>query len=447
MNTTNTQNHNKHHKGEKSADVDVQIRLYPLKKDSDDDTKESSEATISVIVDDTKKGTDDNLYKVSIPYMDKLELEAETWISNIITLNNAIFERKGWTGADHLMQRFQKYQRFLRKRALIDFMSCQTQARKEILDSYNWDEDEEDERDSPINTIREKDMKEFLSWLELDSTLQGMGYLLDSDENTDETYEEAKEQCFQDFEQYVYWYMGQKLFKGHRSTYTDHKKYFMNFLSKPYDESIVDFNNKMREYATSFAYLQPPSRKNCSNAADALWEKRKLLEEEEIREAIFDALPKSYRDYINTTYDQDYQSMEEIEFLEAMTAYEVIDDGIKKEKSAARARQKEANKQEAKKRDTERKAAKRSDSSSKRDNRNQSKRPKRHCSHCEKAGRDKYWTHNTEDCGFLKRESAGEAKKKESNTLEELLAATKAQAAEISKLKKKLSSYTGSESD
>ena len=203
----------------------------------------------------------------------------------------------------------------------------------------------------------------------------------------------------------------------------------------------------MREYATSFAYLQPPSRKNCSKAADALWDKRTLLEEEEIREAIFDSLPKSYRDYINTTYDQDYQSMDEIEFLEAMTAYEVIDDGIKKEKSAARARQKEANKQEAKQRNTERKAGKRSDSSGRKDNHNQSKRPKRHCTHCENAGRDKYWTHNTEDCGFLKRENGGDAKKKESNTLEELLAVTKAQTAEISKLKKKLSSYTGSDSD
>ena len=103
--------------------------MYPVKK-----LDEISYAKISVIFDETKKGTDDNLIKVEVPFMDKLELEAEQWLSNVLFLENTVFGRKNWLGGEHIGKRFQKYQDFLRKRALKDFSDCQKRA---MYDMYN----------------------------------------------------------------------------------------------------------------------------------------------------------------------------------------------------------------------------------------------------------------------------------------------------------------------
>ena len=126
-NNNNKSNKNQKHRGENRSGVTTQIRLYPLKKDQDDKTKETSYARISVIFDESKKGTEDNLIKIEVPFIEKLELEAEQWLANLIYLKSTIFERKDWVDGKHLMKRFQKYQDFLRKRALKDFGECQKQ--------------------------------------------------------------------------------------------------------------------------------------------------------------------------------------------------------------------------------------------------------------------------------------------------------------------------------
>ena len=90
-NSKSTKNQNQKHQTENRPGVTTQIRLYPVKKPD-----EISYAKISVIFDETKKGTDDNLIKVEVPFMDRLELEAEQWLSNVVFLETQSSE--GRTG-------------------------------------------------------------------------------------------------------------------------------------------------------------------------------------------------------------------------------------------------------------------------------------------------------------------------------------------------------------
>ena len=90
---------NERHSGENVAGVTVQMRFIPLK--ADPEPKEQT-ATILVHVDDTQRGTPDNLQELKLPIISKLDAEGETFIQNKIKLITLIFDPKGWTKADSL---------------------------------------------------------------------------------------------------------------------------------------------------------------------------------------------------------------------------------------------------------------------------------------------------------------------------------------------------------
>ena len=93
MNTKNK------HSGESVAGVTVQMRFIPLKMDPE---QKEQLATILVRVDNTQKGTPDNLQELKLPIISKLDSKGETFIQNKIKLITTIFCPKGWTKVDSL---------------------------------------------------------------------------------------------------------------------------------------------------------------------------------------------------------------------------------------------------------------------------------------------------------------------------------------------------------
>ena len=91
--------------GESVAGVTVKIRFVPLKVE---DELNYEPTTISVCVDDTKRGTPNNLMNLVIPMLPKLDHEGEIFVQNKIRLINTIFEPKGWTSAESLPTRLEK---------------------------------------------------------------------------------------------------------------------------------------------------------------------------------------------------------------------------------------------------------------------------------------------------------------------------------------------------
>ena len=110
------------HSGENVASVTVQMRFIPLKTDPE---QQKPLTTILVRVDDTQKGTPDNLQELKLPKIQKLALEGETFIKNKVKLIDTIFTPKGWTGPNSLTKRLEKYAIFMTNKANTDFIICQ----------------------------------------------------------------------------------------------------------------------------------------------------------------------------------------------------------------------------------------------------------------------------------------------------------------------------------
>ena len=91
--------------------------------------KERQITTISTCVNDTQKGTPDNLRKVKLQIITKLELEGGTFVLNKIVLINTIFHPKGWIKVESLPKRLEKHAKFMTNQAKTDFMISQRKTR------------------------------------------------------------------------------------------------------------------------------------------------------------------------------------------------------------------------------------------------------------------------------------------------------------------------------
>ena len=398
----------KKHTGESVAGVTVQVRFVPLKADKDVPEHEIKKATISVRVDDTLKGTPDNLRELELPMISKLELEGETFVLNKIKLVNTIFHPKGWTKADSLTKRLEKYAMFMEDRAKSDFMICQRKARAEFIEFYKFQQ-----KETEFANLLRTQGEEFLTWLKDAKTLFKLEYV-ESINADQEDLDEAYEMAVADYEKAILYFCGQKLWKNHRSTFREHLRYYQNTITKPFNMPIVDFNDRMREYGDILRHLQPPAKKGNKKSADANWDALTSITEEDVRTATFDALPEPYKTHIEGNYESDFRDMDEIDFLEAMISFETLDQArlskLKKEKEqkkkTAAASKKQAGKRKTEDNDEPRKSHKRAYGKA------SYRKQKKYCSHCKEHG-GKYWTHDTEEC-FLKN------KGKESNAIEDM---------------------------
>ena len=416
------------HSGENTAGVTVQIRFVPLKVENE---KERRTAKISVLVDDEKKGTPDNIRSLELPMICKLELEGETFVLNKIKLTNTIFHPKGWTKADSLIARLEKYSMFMENRAKSDFMICQRKARSEYVEFYEFPAKE----NSKANLLKTQ-QDEFLEWLAEAKTLMKLEYITSLTVDQDEVLA-AFEAAVRDYENSITYFCGQKLWKDHRNTFREHKKYFYNKIAKPFTMSVVDFNDRMREYGDTLRYLQPPSRKGSKKSADADWAALECISEEDIHTATYDALPKEYKTHIEGQYETDFRDMDEIEFLESMLAFEVIDKGRlalreqdkKKKESSKKSRKRSADAEDGT--PAKRQKYKGVERSGKYKN-----NEKKFCKNC-KESNGKYWTHDTDEC-FVK--DRAERQKKESNAMDVMQKQMTEMTSVIQSLKSKLSS-------
>jgi hypothetical protein len=161
--------------------------------------------------------------------------------------------------------------------------------------------------------------------------------------------------------------------------------------------SIVDFNNRMKEYGKLLRHLPPPSTKCCNTFRGARWDEVSLTDSE-IRCAIYDALPPDYKTYLRCNFRADWDEMNDQEFLDAMMSYEYIDQ---------KKRRKWEEKQEIDilltqkiaKKETKGGQRKRPYAKMSVDARQWSPWRRKFCQHCKDID-GKWWTHNTDECYF-----------------------------------------------
>ena len=198
--------------------------------------------------------------------------------------------------------------------AKTDFIICQCGARGEFLSYFK-----KYEAQQTFNLTSNE--SKFLTQLKQPKILNKLGYVLK--EPDDNKIDLAFEEAIEDYEKSIMYFAGIKLWSNHRSTFREHKKYYGNCLTKLFIMSIVNFNNRMKQYGELLHYLPPPSWRKCKKSADADWDERKVTKNE-IRVVTYDALPQDYQTHINSQYKADWQDMDDTDFLDAMLSYDCL---------------------------------------------------------------------------------------------------------------------------
>ena len=158
----------------------------------------------------------------------------------------------------------------------------------------------------------------FLEWLRLKTTLKKLRYA--DNHSEDDKVKLAYKNAVMDYERDIMYNVGTKLWHNHRTAFREHKKYYYNQLRKPFSMTVANFSNFMREYRALLRHLPPLSSKIVTKSFDAKWGAMEITNEE-IRAAIYNALPEDYKTHITYQCKADWQNMDENEFLNAMLAY------------------------------------------------------------------------------------------------------------------------------
>ena len=97
---------------------------------------------------------------------------------------------------------------------------------------------------------------------------------------------------------------------------------------------IISYYDRMKEYGDTLRYLQRPSKKGRKQSSNAQWGALLSVSNEDIRTAMFDALPPDYKTRITRQLEEDFRSMDNIEFLKVMLSYETIDKAHRAERNS-----------------------------------------------------------------------------------------------------------------
>ena len=74
----------------------------------------------------------------------------------------------------------------------------------------------------------------------------------------------------EEFKCMIWFKLGKKMWKKHRNVFYEHVEYLKNLIRKPFDMTIMDYVERIREMWYLKRYLPPPSLKN-ETYSEALW--------------------------------------------------------------------------------------------------------------------------------------------------------------------------------
>jgi hypothetical protein len=146
-------------------------------------------------------------------------------------------------------------------------------------------------------------------------------------------------QQYQKFEQYVYWFLGEMVFKDHRNCLDNHKDYVLNDVVKPKSMSIITYLSRVSYMYEVIPYLQAPTDEG--ETARFAGYKALLTEADAktIRRAQYNGLPKYF---VNEIEDRriKWRALsksdwhDELVSIERKEQRDLADDKAKKRKSA-----------------------------------------------------------------------------------------------------------------
>ena len=376
-------------KGEKLTGLKPAIPFCEPKVDED---AEPDRISIKISIDDTiaDKNSKTNVETKSFNLIESFSMKGLEVLKVRCALDNDIFMPKGLTGPEHVDKRLNYFRRCLTGRAVNVFGDVFAECKNKMLLGYDLDKAASEYSDS-----------EFFEFIKEDEVLTDedkKGKTKREIARMEESLLSGKAACTE-FERRIWFELGKKMWQGHRSVFHEHSKYLKTAIRKPYDMSIMDYVERVREMWYLRRYLPPPSLKNQA-FSEAQWsELDEPLNEVQVRTSIRDGLPDGMQAELDAK-DDDYRQVKEERFNEYLINIESMD--IRKREAMKRAREnlKVATSQA---RDTDDLSAESRIPRKKKPKKSYNKTGAglaRVCMHCKNAGMpaNKYGSHATDQC-------------------------------------------------
>ena len=147
-------------------------------------------------------------------------------------------------------------------------------------------------------------------------------------------------QQYQKFEWYVYWFLGELVFKDHLNCLDDHKDFVLNDIMKPKFISVIEYLTHVNYMCEIIPYLQAPSDEGETAARRADYAALQSdIDVKALHRAQYNGLPKVFQ---NETEDQrikwrtlsDLDWYDELMPIEQMEQRDLLEENAKKRKSA-----------------------------------------------------------------------------------------------------------------
>lgn len=426
-------------KGERPGfDKTVAINLYPEEHDVPKALDNPEEATFSVKRNESISARDKtNIMEITIPKLEQLSDNAEAYCRLLSRLYNDKWSR---TESSTLSQLF-----FMKAR---DFADCiHTQC------SYSWNsavgEFLRGTADRMERNMAQQGKSEVWAFSADDvryGTLTTLRKLFEKHAQSISlaTYGTRDDDlAIKALERYFWGVVEKAVFREPHRAYEVQLDYLKHDVRKPYSEDFVKFKTRLEEVFSYLTKFPARSLRGEMPNTEAYDERDKPIQRYEIREALFNALPKTWRDEFERRINMDVRKVPEETFMNIMLK-------IEEEDKAKRPLL-----------ETSRSTGKRS-----RSNDNSSGSPKKKsrgnkfCNKCKDAGRSEaaYKSHNESDCKYDstraktdnrsgKRSEVNQKRKPDFQVLQKQIMTMSKQLTKLTRKKRRRSESSDSSSD
>ena len=381
----------KNRAGENKADLDPPIRFYKKTETVDLET-EKEYVCIKVPADSSAPLDKMNSTSLMFKPIRSFLCQGVLIVEHMLKLQQEVFHRNGKLGPQDVAYRISYFRRLLKSKARQEYQGMLLKARNKIIEEH-FGNSEENQVDKAItDTYSEDDFHAWLTTEEVGSENENEEPDLDRDtERAVRAADKVDKVCLH-YERLVMFEVGIKAWRTHNDVYDEHMRYLKNDIVKPINMSIQELLDRVEDMYLFKQFIQPPSKKG-QDAGDANWKKRdEVIDGEEQRNTVFNALPNSFRQSLKDMED-DWRTFDDRKWVSILQRLEEKDQESREEViKKAREKLKRANESEE---PLKRKIPKKS-----RTEKTTAQGVARHCSLCKAARAPEfvYIIHNDGEC-------------------------------------------------
>jgi hypothetical protein len=208
--------------------------------------------TLKVRIDLALGDERSNLTEIKMDRLEDLHGQSARYVHTRYLLDKLMFTKQGITGESDCFKRLHIFESLLGPKMNSTFASLLGRVVEEVFKQKGW-------LTTKTHIARlKKDPSLFEALLNNrgDSKIKLSAEAGMTDEEKENYF---LQQWYQKFEWYVYWFLGEMVFKDHRNCLDNHKDYVLNDIMKPKSMSVIAYLSRVNYMYEIIPYLQAPT--------------------------------------------------------------------------------------------------------------------------------------------------------------------------------------------